>query len=105
MVRLFKVLLVLAVLGGALWYGAHRYAEYRVRAAFAEAGMTDEAAACMGRRLAERLTLRQLYELTALRDEVHDADQLLRTVQSLDDRRIVRVTASSALLCSTGLAR
>jgi hypothetical protein len=105
MVRLFKVLLLVAVLGGALWYGAHRYAEHRIRIAFADAGMTDEVAACMGRRLAERLTLGQLYQLTALRDEAHDAGQLLRAVQNLGDRRIPRVTASSALLCSTGLAR
>lgn len=105
MPRLIKIVVPVAIAGAALWYGAHRYAEHRVRTAFAQAGMTDEAAACMGRRLGERLTLRQLYALSALRDETHDVDQLLRVVQRMDDRSVVRVTATSALLCSTGLAR
>ena len=46
MFRLIKLLLILIGLAAVLWFGANRYAEYRVRTSFAEAGMNDKAAAC-----------------------------------------------------------
>ena len=105
MPRPFKILLFVAVLLGTLWYGANRYAEQRVRTVFVEAGMTDEAAACMGRRLVERLSLRELHRLMLLQDEARDTAGLVRAAASIEDRRIARVAGTSALLCSTGLAR
>ena len=104
MPRPFKILLFVAVLLGTLWYGANRYAEHRVRTVFLEAGMTDEAAACMGRRFVERLSLRELHRLMLLQDEARDTAGLVRAA-SIEDRRIARVAGTSALLCSTGLAR
>lgn len=103
--RLLKTLLTVAALCAAGWFGAHWYAEYRVRSAFAEAGMNDKAAACMGRRLVKRLTLVQLGKLTALQEENPTPGGLLRAVRRMDDAEIVTVTGSSALLCTTGLAR
>lgn len=105
MFRLIKLLLILIGLAAVLWFGANRYAEYRVRTAFAEAGMNDKAAACMGRRLVKRLSIAQLAKLAEFEQETRTVGGLVRAVQRMDDRQIVTVTTSSAALCSTGLAR
>lgn len=59
----------------------------------------------MGRRLVQRLTLRQLNQLAALQSAGHGAGAIVRAAAKLDDPRLVKVTASSALLCSSGLSR
>ncbi|WP_159977978.1 MULTISPECIES: hypothetical protein [unclassified Novosphingobium] len=105
MTRLIKIIAALAVLAAALWYGTHWYAEQRLRTAFAEAGMSDEAAACMGRRLVQRLSLLQLRKLEALQGEHRSVHGLVKAVRRMDDLRIAKVTGSSALLCTTGFAR
>lgn len=105
MIRTVAALVLLVAVAAAGWYGVNWYAQERVRAAFADAGMSENAAACMGRRLAKRLSLRQLHELGALHDRMHTRADAIAALQSLDDRRIVKVTTSSALLCSTGLSR
>ncbi|SFG05525.1 hypothetical protein SAMN05518801_106166 [Novosphingobium sp. CF614] len=105
MFGLVKSLFTLVGLATALWFGAHWYAEYRVRTAFAEAGMNDKAAACMGRRLVKRLSLPQLRRLEAFQAEKHTVGGLLRAVRQVDDSEVIAVTVSSAALCATGLAR
>ncbi|WP_404480928.1 hypothetical protein [Novosphingobium sp. BL-52-GroH] len=105
MTRLVKTVLLVAGLAAALWFGAHWYAEYRVRHAFAQAGMSDKAAACMGRRLVKHLSLAQLQKLTALQEEKHTVHGLVKAVRRMDDPRIVDVTGTSALLCTAGFAR
>ncbi|AXB76826.1 hypothetical protein [Novosphingobium sp. P6W] len=105
MTRLITAAVLIAVLAAALWYGTHWYAEQRLRTAFAEAGMTDEAAACMGRRLVQRLSLGQLRKLAALQEEHRSLHGVVKAVERMDDPRITKVTASSALLCTTGFAR
>ncbi|KHK91665.1 hypothetical protein [Novosphingobium malaysiense] len=105
MFRLIKLLLILIGLSAVLWVGANRYAQYRVQTAFAEAGMSDDAAACVGRRLVERLSLVQLFKLAEFEKDTRTVRGLVRGVQQMDDREIVAVTTSSAALCSTGLAR
>ena len=104
MFRLLKSLLTLIGLAVVLWFGVHWYATYRVRTAFAEAGMSDKAAACMGRRLVQRLSLAQLRKLEALETEERTVGGLLRGVRKVDDSEVVAVTTSSAALCTTGLA-
>lgn len=105
MSRLIKTLSFIAALTAATWFAAHWYAGYRVRTAFAEAGMSDKAARCMSHRLLGRLSLRQIGKLAALSEEKHSVRGLLRAVRKIDDGEVVSVTAGSALLCTTGLAR
>lgn len=103
--KLVKVLLVLIGLAAVLWFGAHWYAEYRVRTAFAEAGMSDRAAACMGHRLTQRLSLLQIRKLEALQSERKTIGGLVRATRRIGDPEVVRVTAGSIALCSTGLSQ
>ncbi|MFT4056991.1 MAG: hypothetical protein QM681_20975 [Novosphingobium sp.] len=105
MIRLVKTLTFIAVLIAAAWFGAHWYAGYRVRTAFAEAGLSDRAAACMGERLVRKLSLRQIHKLTALQKAAHTPERMVEAAHEIDDPRVVKVTATSLLLCSTGLSR
>ncbi|PNU04920.1 hypothetical protein [Novosphingobium guangzhouense] len=105
MIRLIKTIALIAALCVATWFVAHWYAEYRVRTAFAEAGLSERAAECMGRRLVRKLSLRQVHKLTALQDAVHTPEGMVKAARRIDDPRVVKVTASSLLLCSTGLSR
>lgn len=103
--KLVKRLLVLIGLAAVLWFGALWYAEYRVRTAFAEAGMNEKAAACMGHRLVKRLSLAQLYKLEAFQEERHTIGGLVHAARKVNDGKVISVTTSSMLLCTTGLAR
>ncbi|WP_285018413.1 hypothetical protein [Novosphingobium sp. fls2-241-R2A-195] len=105
MIRLIKTAAFIAVLCLATWFGAHWYAEYRVHTAFAEAGLSDRAAACMGQRLVRKLSLRQIQKLTALQHTAHTPEGMVEAARRIDDPRVVKVTATSLLLCSTGLSR
>lgn len=105
MTRLVTVSLILFALCITAWFGAHQYAEYRLRSALLEAGLTDKAAACMGRRVSKRLSLGQLRKLTALQAEKHSLRGLVKAVRRMDDPEIVDVTSTAALLCTTGFAR
>lgn len=105
MFRLLKSLILLVGLLALLWFGAYWYAAYRVRTAFAEAGMSDKAAACMGRRLTKRLSLLQLRKLEAFESERRTVGGMLRAVRRIDDDEVIAVTTTSAALCTTGLAR
>lgn len=105
MFRLIKTLLLIVGVAMVLWLGAHAYARYRIRTGFAEAGMSESAAKCMGNRLVKRLSLAQLRKLEALQEEKHTLHGLVKAVRRMDDRKIVTVTTSSAVLCTTGLAR
>lgn len=98
-----KRLLILIGLAAVLWFGAHWYAEYRVRTAFAEAGMNEKAAACMGKRLVKRLSLIQLRKLEAFQEEKHTLGGLIRAVRKVGDGKVISVTTSSVALCSTRL--
>ena len=102
--KLLKRILTLIGLAVVLWVGAHRYAEYRVRSAFAEAGMNDKAAACMGKRLVKRLSLLQLRRLEAFQEEKRTVGGLIRAVRKAGDSKVISVTTSSLALCATGRA-
>lgn len=105
MIRFIKTLALIAALCVATWFAAHWYAEYRVRTAFAEAGLSERAAGCMGRRLVRKLSLQQIHKLTVLQGTAHTPEGMVKAARSIDDPRVVKVTASSLLLCSTGLSR
>lgn len=101
---MLKRLLAVIGLAAVLWFGAHWYAEYRVRTAFAEAGMNEKAAACMGHRLVKRLSLWQLHKMEAFQEEKHTIGGLVRAARKVNDGKVISVTSSSMLLCTTGLA-
>ena len=104
MVRLLKRLLMLAGLAAVLWLGAHAYAGWRIRSALVEGGMNARAATCMAHRLTRRLSLWQLHKLEAFQEERPTIGGLVRAAKRIDDRKVILVTSSSALLCTTGLA-
>lgn len=80
--------------------------EAQVRAGLINAGIDHRTAACMADRMVHRLSLIQLRRMAGLGKAGHsrDLDQLLYRLRSLNDPEIVRVTATSAALCVTGLA-
>ena len=100
------------ILGAAALAGcAQTIAESRVRSALEQAGLSEPHARCMAGRMVDRLTIDQLRKLEALgpregepRRPVGLADFVER-VRRVGDPEVVAVTASSAGLCATGLAR
>ena len=105
MTRAVKRLLILIGLAAVLVAGVHAYAAWRLHSALREAGMSQQVSVCMTRRLMKRLDLLQLRKLQKLEGDKPSLDAWVRAVDAVDDREVVLVTASSAALCSTGLAR
>ena len=105
MLRTVKRTLLLVALLAALALGIHLYAGWRVRSALVGAGMSDRVATCMSKRLVERLSLLQLMKLQNLEGDKKTLGAWVRAVKSVNDSEVVLVTASSAALCKTGLAR
>ena len=85
-------------------------AESRVESALRGAGLGDRTSSCMAGRMVDRLTIDQLRRLEQLRQpsgsaqEASVADYLDR-VRRVGDPEVISVTASSAALCASGLAR
>lgn len=104
MMGCLKLVVGAVIFAAALWFGVHWYAEYRVRTAFADAGMSEKASRCMGRRLTRKLTLLQIRKLEALQTEDHSLGSLRRAVRQIDDGQVVKVTITSMALCSMGIA-
>jgi hypothetical protein len=80
-------------------------AEHRVRAALLDAGLSDRNADCMAHRMVDRLTIKQLRKLEALRGEKRSVADYVVAVRRVGDAEVLGVTVSSAALCATGLAR
>lgn len=76
-----------------------------VKSAFVEAGLSQANSACMADRLTDRLTLRQLMKLRALKGEKRSLTDYVAAVRKMGDAEVLTVTASSAALCTAGLAR
>jgi hypothetical protein len=77
----------------------------RLRAGLVNAGLSPPLAACMARRMADRLSLMQLRrigDLPEARESVSVAE-FLHNVRALRDPQILSVSSSSAALCATGL--
>lgn len=82
-----------------------RIAQSRVHSALIDAGLSEWDADCMARRMVDRLTIRQLRKLEALDGKQQSIEEYLEAVRRVGDAEALAVTASSAVLCTTGLAR
>lgn len=77
----------------------------RVKSALVDAGLSESNAGCMADRMTDRLTIAQLRKLEALRGEKRSLADYVMAVRRVNDAEVLGVTASSAALCTTGLAR
>jgi PBP1b-binding outer membrane lipoprotein LpoB len=94
------------ILAALLFAGcAEQIAEHRVRSALVRAGLSESNADCMAERMVDRLTIAQLRKLEALQGEKRSIADYVVAVRRIDDAQVLSVTASSAALCATGLAR
>jgi hypothetical protein len=82
-----------------------KIAEGRVHSALVDAGLSDRNADCMAHRMVDRLTISQLRKLEALQGEKRSLADYVIAVRRVGDAEVLGVTASSAALCTTGLAR
>jgi hypothetical protein len=96
----------LALLGAAMLC-ACGMPEARLRAGLVNAGLPPPLAGCMAHRMAGRLSLTQLRRIGDLPQarEAVSIGEFLHRVRALGDTEILSVSASSAALCATGLAR
>ena len=97
----------LAALPALLFAGGcvEKIAEHRVRTALVEAGLSERNSDCMAHRMVDRLTIGQLRKLEALRGDKRSMLDYLAAVRRVGDAEVIAVTASSAALCMTALAR
>lgn len=84
--------------------------ESRLRTGLTRAGLSPPLAACMAGRMVDRLSLPQLLRIADLprlprAGERQPIGAVLHRLRALGDPEIVGVSASSAALCATGLAR
>ena len=77
----------------------------QVKSAMIDAGLSDSTAACMANRMTDQLSLIQLNKLKRLKGSNRSLGEFLSAVRRVGDPEAIEVTASSAALCSTGLAR
>jgi hypothetical protein len=87
--------------------GACGMPEARLRAGLVHAGLSPPLAGCMAHRMAARLSLAQLRRIGDLPEarESLSVSEFLHNVRALHDPEILGVSASSAALCETGIAR
>jgi hypothetical protein len=97
--------LVLAAAALATAGCVQKIAEKRVRSALLDAGLSPRNADCMAYRMVDRLSIGQLRRLEALRGEKRSLAEYVVAVRRVGDPEVIGVTASSAVLCTTGLAR
>lgn len=113
MKRILIVLAFLVVAAGVLWFatgGLQRTAQGRIETALAAEGLPQPLAACMGERLAERLSLAQLRRIErAMAGGADEGSQssasillVLESVRRIDDPEIIEVVAGSAAICALG---
>lgn len=77
----------------------------QVKSAMIDAGLSEPNAACMATRMTDRLSLVQLNKLKQLRGEKQSLADYVAAVRRVGDAEALSVTASSAALCATGLAK
>lgn len=98
-------LLILLAVALATAGCVQKIAEHRVRSALLDAGLSDRNADCMAHRMVERLSISQLRKLEVLRGEKRSLADYVLAVRRVGDGKVIAVTASSAALCTSGLAR
>lgn len=77
----------------------------QVKSAMLDAGLSEPNAACMATRMTDRLSLGQLNKLKQLKGEKQSLSDYVSAVRRVGDTEALSVTASSAALCASGLAR
>lgn len=76
----------------------------QVKSAMIGAGLSEANSACMAERLTDRLTLAQLQRLKQLKGEKRNLADYVIAVRRVGDAEAIKVTASSAVLCASGMA-
>jgi hypothetical protein len=76
----------------------------QVKSAMLGAGLSEANSACMAERLTDRLSLVQLNKLKQLKGEKRSLTDYAMAVRRVGDAEAIKVTASSAALCASGLA-
>ena len=76
-----------------------------VKSALRDAGLSESNSACMAERMTDRLTIGQLQKLKKLKGADRSLGDFVAAVRRVGDSEALEVTASSAALCATGLAR
>ncbi len=77
----------------------------QVKSAMMDAGLSEPNSACMAERMTDRLSLGQLQKLKQLKGDKRSLYDYVAAVRRVGDAEAIEVTASSAALCATGLAR
>lgn len=96
---------VLALACGLAACAPSKLAYGQVKSAMIDAGLSEPNAACMATRMTDRLSLIQLNKLKQLRGEKQSLADYVAAVRRVGDAEALSVTASSAALCATGLAK
>lgn len=94
---LFALIALAACSPSKLAYG-------QVKSAMIDAGLSEANSACMAERMTDRLNLAQLQKLKQLKGEKRGLMDYVSAVRRVGDAEAIKVTASSAALCATGLA-
>jgi hypothetical protein len=76
----------------------------QVKSAMTDAGLSESNASCMAERMTDRLTLGQLQKLKQLKGDKRNLADYVVAVRRVGDVEAIKVTASSAALCASGLA-
>ena len=77
----------------------------QVKGAMIDAGLSEPNATCMATRMTDRLSLGQLQKLKALKGVKNNLWDYVAAVRRVGDADALEVTASSAALCTIGLAK
>lgn len=100
-----KNFLIIALIGASAACAPSKLAYGQVKSAMIEAGLSEKNAACMATRMTDRLSLMQLNKLRKLKGEKRSLGDYVDAVRKVGDAEALSVTASSAALCATGLAK
>ncbi|GHA00278.1 hypothetical protein [Novosphingobium arvoryzae] len=100
-----RTIAIVLALGALAACSPSKLAYGQVKSAMMDAGLSEANSACMAERMTDRLTLGQLQKLKQLKGEKRGLMDYVAAVRRVGDTEAIEVTASSAALCATGLAR
>lgn len=97
-----RIILIMAI--GLAACAPSKLAYGQVKSAMLDAGLSEPMSACMANRMTDKLSLIQLNRLKKLRGSNRSVGDFVSAVRRVGDPEAIQVTATSAALCSTGLA-
>lgn len=108
---LFGMIVIVLLIGIALQTGMARpLVEWQVQRSLVESGVSQERADCMAGRMADRLSVWQLYKLQqGMAPREGEAESptslgdLVKRMRRVDDTEAVAVVSTSAGLCAIGI--